>query len=269
MTVIEFYHPGKKFPSLSVTGDHCERLCRHCRGHFLKNMVDVSTPGRLRETAEDLESGSASGFLLSGGFNDKGMVPLDGYYEVLKDIKRKTDLSVNVHTGVPDEEMTDQLKETGIDMVSYDVIGSEKTIKEVYGLELKPSDIQIGYELLTSRDMDVVPHITIGLHGGDIKGEYHALDMVWDSEKLVLNTLVPSFWGESVGKEDILKVIETAVERTDADLILGCMRERGRPDTEIEAVKKGIKGIVLPSRKTREWVKERYDILEKNVCCCF
>ncbi len=269
METLTFYHPGKKFPSLSVTGERCSRNCKHCQGHFLKNMVDVSTPEKLKNAAEKLSSEGAKGFLLSGGFDEKGRVPLDGYFEVLKHIKQDTDLLINIHTGLLDEDTAFDLKMADIDVVSFDMIGSRETIEEVYGLNAAPSDFQRSYELLKQSGLEVVPHITLGLHAGHIVGEYKALEMVSDCDKLIVNSLVPSFWGRSVSKLDIIEFLQTARDKIDAELVLGCMRERGRHEIEIEAIELGIDGIVLPSRKTKEWSEKRYDIQVKEVCCSF
>ncbi|MFO7791736.1 MAG: hypothetical protein R6W73_01985 [Candidatus Saliniplasma sp.] len=269
MAVVKFYYPGKKFPSLSVTGDRCSRMCKHCEGHFLNSMIDVSTPEKLNNIGKKLSSKGANGFLLSGGFDKEGKVPLDGYYDVLEKIKRNTDLLINVHTGLLNENMAAGLKKAKVDMISYDMIGSQETIKEVYNLDASPSDFERGYRLIEQAGLIAVPHITLGLHGGKLKGEYRALDAVKDSEKIIINSLIPTFWGDPVQKQDILDFIETAIEITDSELVIGCMRERGRYDLETEAIKKGIQGIVLPTKKTREWVKERYEVIEKNVCCSF
>lgn len=269
MEKLTFYHPGKDFPSLSVTGDWCSRDCKHCQGHFLRNMVDVSSPKKLKNTAERLFSEGAKGFLLSGGFDVDGKVPLEGYYEVLKDIKQDTDLLINVHTGLLDEDMVYNLKRAGIDTVSYDMIGSKETIKEVYGLNATPKDFEKGFRLLIKNEIDVVPHITLGLHGGHLDGEHRALKMVKKCDRIIINSLIPSLWGKSVSDEEILKFIETASDRTDAELVLGCMRERGRSRLEIKAVKKGIQAIVNPSKDTRNWVKDRYVVIERDLCCCF
>ncbi|MFW5898444.1 MAG: radical SAM protein [Candidatus Saliniplasma sp.] len=269
MRTLTFYHPGKKFPSLSVTGEQCNLACRHCQGHFLKNMIDVSTPEKLRDTANRLVSEGANGFLLSGGFDKGGKVPLDGYYGVLKDIKRKTDLLVNVHTGLLDKNTAENLRKAGVDVVSYDMIGSSRTIKEVYGMDASPSDFENGYKLLIEEGLDVVPHITLGLHAGRIEGEHRALEIVKASGRIIINSLVPTFWGKSVQKDDIIKFLKTACKITDSELVLGCMRERGRHGLEIESIRSGIDGIVNPSRKTRKWVRARYDIIEKELCCSF
>jgi uncharacterized radical SAM superfamily protein len=54
-------------------------------------------------------------------------------------------------------------------------------------------------------------------------------------------------------------------ESISGDIVLGCMRPKGMPDLEIEILRRGFNGIVLPSRKTlgnieREgWMTTRHD----------
>ncbi|MFW5927880.1 MAG: radical SAM protein, partial [Thermoplasmatota archaeon] len=258
---------GKKFPSLSVTGHHCSLNCPHCEGKYLKNMIPVKTPDELMDEALQLSKKGAEGFLLSGGTDLKGRVPLSDYYPTLKDIKRKTDLIVNIHTGIPSEEDIELIKGSGIDVVSYDMIGSDETIDKIYGLGLDVETYKKGYTILFEAGIDVVPHVTVGLDEGHIVGEYDAIDAVSGSEKIILNSLIPSDFGGTVSKEDFLSVVNYAVKTTDADIIVGCMRERGRTELEIESVKQGVEGIVIPSKRTKSWAEKRYDVEIHRTCC--
>jgi len=269
MISMDFYYPGKKFPSLSVTGERCVLTCPHCKGRYLQGMKPVVTPDELLEVSKKLDDEGGNGFLLSGGCDNEGRVPLEGYYKVLKEIKDDTDLLINVHTGLASEEMARSLSDTGVDMVSYDVIGSSKTIELVYGLDKTPEDHSEGYRVLKNNGLRVAPHITVGLHEGKLKGEFEALKMVEDTDILVLNMLIPSDFGESVDDKDFLKVLDEALSTVKGKVVIGCMRERGRSGLEIEALRRGVDGIVIPSRKTIDWAGSRYDIEKHETCCVF
>lgn len=264
---MKIFYPGKKFPSLSVTGDRCRLDCPHCQKRFLNGMKDVSRPESLLKVARRLSEEGGDGFLLSGGCDAEGKVPLDGYYEVLDEIKEETDLTINVHTGLPIDEMIEELKDR-VDVVSYDLLGSSDTIRDIYGLDRDPDDYRNGYERMREKGLKVVPHITVGLHGGELDGEYNAVDMVEHGSKLIINSLIPGEYGKRVAEEDILSVIRYAREEKDAELILGCMRERGRIEMEKEAVREGITGIVLPAEDTLEWLKEEGYSLDPVERCC-
>ncbi|MFW6197131.1 MAG: hypothetical protein ACOC5D_07355, partial [Thermoplasmatota archaeon] len=154
-----------------------------------------------------------------------------------------------------------------IDVVSYDVIGDDETITKIYGLDLDVSAYKRGYNLLIENGLNIVPHVTVGLDEGDIVGERKAVDIVSSSDRIILNSLIPSNFGHSVSKEDFLSIVKYAVETTKADVIIGCMRERGRAGLEIESIKLGVKGIVIPSTETRKWVRKKYDYEKIEACC--
>lgn len=265
--VMMFYYPGKTFPSFSVTGPNCSLNCPHCEGKYIQNMIPVETPDKLFEQALKLSKQGGKGFLLSGGTEPDGKVPLSDYYPTLKKIKKRTDLLVNIHTGIPSEEDAERLKDAHIDVVSYDVIGDDETIKKIYGLDLDVGAYKRGYNLLIENGLNIVPHVTVGLDEGDIVGERKAVDIVSSSDRIILNSLIPSNFGHSVSKEDFLSIVKYAVETTKADIIIGCMRERGRAGLEIESIKLGVKGIVIPSTETRNWVSKKYDYEKIEACC--
>lgn len=266
---MEFYYPGDSFPSLSVTGEECSLNCQHCKGRYLQDMEGMDGPDSLFSKAKQLEEDGGNGFLLSGGSDEEGKVPLDGYYGTLKKIKEETDLKINVHTGLPDEKMAKELAKAKIDVVSYDMIGSDDTIHTVIGSDKTKEDYREGYELLKEHGLRVVPHITVGLHGGELKGERKAVDYVSGCDTLVLNSLIPSEYGHPLSTEDFLSIVDHSIKNTEADIKIGCMRERGRTELEIGALKKGTSGIVLPAKETRDWANDRYDVKTIERCCAF
>ncbi len=265
---MEFFSPGKYFPAISVTGERCELNCPHCRGKYLKGMRSVETPDELYDAACELMYEGKQGFLLSGGCDGDGRVPLTDFMEIIGDIKKETDLKINVHTGWIREETANDLAGTGVDVVSYDIIGSSETISRIYGLEIDVRYILRGYQALLLRGIKTVPHVTVGLHHGKIKGEFHAVDRVSKTDKLIINSLIPSrSFGRSVSDGDILSVLEHARGVIKGKIILGCMRERGRTELEIAALKIGVDGIVNPGRKTVEWAEEHHDVKWYTGCC--
>lgn len=266
---MDFYYPGRKFPSMSVTGGRCALDCPHCRGRYLDDMEDVDGPDELYEYALRLEDRGANGFLLSGGCDERGKVPLYDFISCTRRIKEETDLLINVHTGLPDDDLLEGLSDSPIDIISYEMIGSKDTIGLIYGIDASPSDYKLGYDRLKENGMKVVPHITVGLHKGRLRGEFQAVDMIDDTDRIVLNSLIPSDFGRRVDEGDFLSVVEYCRNNLDSEVVMGCMRERGRSDMEIEALKRGLSGIVVPSNETREWAVERFEIERKELCCAF
>jgi len=261
----KFYYPGKKFPSVSITGNYCALSCPHCEGRFLEGMTSMSNPKELYEFAIELEESGGTGFLLSGGCTNQGKVPIEKYFNILSKIDENTQLSINVHTGLPTKEMVKGLINAKVDAVSYDMIGSKKTIKRVYGLDATPEDYKKGYHMLKNAGLKVIPHITVGLNQGKLDGEFKAIKILKNPEKIVLNSLIPDNFGKRVLKKDFFSVMERTSDST--DIILGCMRERGRHEMEIQALKRGAIGIVLPSKKTERWAKKKFNVEKVEKCC--
>ncbi len=264
---MEFFYPGKKFPSLSVTGGECALNCAHCRGHYLRNMIDVRTPKKLYTVALELADKKAHGFLLSGGSDKFGRVPLDSYFDTIGRIREETSLLINVHTGLLKESTVEGLKRASPHVVSLDLVGSKTTIREVFGLKAVPGDYEKSYRILKEASLNPVPHITVGLEGGTSRGEYRAVDMASETKLLILNSLIPSRIGHRVPERDFLEVLKYALDVTDARIYLGCMRERGRVSLEKRALKMGASGIVIPAKDTLKWARDNYDVEIVDSCC--
>jgi len=261
----KFYYPGKKFPSISITGETCALSCPHCEGRFLEGMTQISGPKELYDFALELEKSGGTGFLLSGGCTDKGKVPIERYSKTLSRIDENTQLTTTVHTGLPTEDMVKSLVDAEVNAVSYDMIGSNRTIEKVYGLDATPEDYKDGYKMLKNAGLKVIPHITVGLNEGELDGEFKAIDLLENPLKIVLNSLIPYDFGKRVSKKDFFTVMDHIDESV--DITLGCMRERGRYKMEIQALKRGAEGIVLPSKKTESWARKNFEIEKIEKCC--
>ncbi len=270
------YAPGKKFPSVSVTGSACALNCAHCNRHYLDGMIPAENPQKLIEVLEMISGDGAEGFLLSGGAREDGSVPIEPFAHLIRKVKIYSDLKVNVHVGLMRESTMKALKIMNPDMVSLDVVGSDETVKKVYHLDKKAEDYLSALKWLDNEGIPHSPHITIGLHYGKIKGEFRAMDAVKKSraKKMVINVLIPTKGTEMEGVEpppigDIKRVIDHT-DGFDGERVLGCMRPRtgGYDEVERYAIERGFSGIVLPTQKTREWAeKEGYEWETVERCC--
>jgi len=240
-------------------------------------MVPVTTPDELRSVAEALVGRGAKGFLLSGGLDSDGRVPLSDHIEAIRDIKSKTDLLVNAHIGLAKMDVISALVDAGVDAFSVDVYGSDATISEVLGLSARVGDyLQVVRGLKDAGASNVAPHICVGIHGGRLKGETAALESLrrLEPEAIVLISLIPTkgtpYEGIAApGKEDVLGLVRAARElHPDARLLLGCMRSKKDRSLETEAVEAGIDGIVMPSERTVEELRDKgYRMRKRSVCC--
>ncbi len=272
------YIPGRKFPSISVTGTGCALNCAHCKRHYLEGMIPAETPEKLLEVLERISADGANGFLLSGGAREDGSVPIEPFARLIRKVKIYSDFLVNVHVGLVRESTINALKTMHPDMVSLDVVGADETVKEVYHLERSADDYLNALKILDEEGIKHSPHVTVGLHYGKILGEYRAIDAIKESRavKMVINALIPTKGTpmEAMAPppvDEIKKVIDHT-EGFEGERVLGCMRPRTGDYWEIEryAIKNGFSGIVLPTDKTRKWAEENgYGWKIEERCCVF
>lgn len=240
-------------------------------------MIHVATPEELKEIAEALVERGATGFLLTGGLDRSGKVPLAEFAGAIEEIKQCTELKINAHVGLMPREEIEMLVGTGIDSFSVDVYGSDETVRDVLGLQVGVDRyLQVLEDLIDAGARSVSPHICIGIDRGRLKGEMEAIARLrpFSPGSLVLISLVPTH-GTAFGSlmppspPDILSVIRTArSELPRTKLLLGCMRSKKDRSWELLAVEDGVDGIVLPSQETVAKLRARGYSVRKRATCC-
>lgn len=239
---IEFDRPSATLP-VSVTGATCALRCAHCNAHYLARMRRLSDPGLER----------ARSLLISGGCDLDGRVPVLPHLASILQVGAGKRL--NWHVGLIDEETVCAI-EPYVDVVSFDMVGDDETIREVYGLERTVRDYVATYQMLR-RHVRVVPHVTIGLRGGEVHGERQALEMLQElgAEALVFIVFIPTP-GTRYGDrqppalEQVADLLaEARINFPTTPLLLGCMRPMGqyRDSLDALAVKVGMNKIVNPA----------------------
>ena len=243
------------FVPISITGEACALGCKFCEGDLLKGMYTARTPDALWLLAEGLKAKGSKGFLLSGGCNRDGIVPLGPFADVLKRIKAELGLRTAVHTKLFDEPLAQALSEADLDIVMVDVVGSDETLREIYNMPHRTvADVKRTLDLSDEYDLPLAPHIVLGAHAGEFKGEFAALDMLRGRKlkSLVVVVLMPL-----PGKRPPAPAMDTIREFfaqarhrfPDVPLVLGCARPMGKTQLEIDtaALDAGFDGITYPS----------------------
>lgn len=274
---VECFYPGRSFPAISITGRACSLDCRHCSRKYLEGMTPASTPGELLDLAEALAERGAEGFLLSGGADARGKVPVSEFIPAIREIKSTTDLKINAHIGLCPRSEIPNLVKSGIDSFSVDLYGSDETIHEVLGLTASVHDyFEVIMNLQRAGAPVVAPHICVGIHGGELKGEFEAVKRLrkMDPKELVFISLIPTAGtayenAPAPGREMMMSVIERAREELpDTKLLLGCMRSKRKRSWESDLVGAGLDGIVMPSTSTVDRLRnEGYSLKRRSVCC--
>lgn len=248
------------FVPVSITGELCALNCKYCEGTLLKGMYTAKTPQALVELARVLKGGGGQGLLLSGGCDLNGIVPLGPYVPALKRLKNELGMATAVHTKLLDEPLARALSQAELDVVMIDVVGSDETMEEIYNLRGKSTeDVRNTIELALKYRLPLSPHVVIGAHGGELRGEFRALQMLRGARmhSLVLVLLMPlSRQMDPVATPDMLQV-ETIFRRAramfpDVPLMLGCARPLGKIQRELDsmALRAGFDGITYPSEGT-------------------
>ena len=248
-----------RFVSLSVTGNACSLRCEHCMGRYLGGMQPATTPKELVRRAQIAKENGGTGLLISGGSDSQGRVPLKRFGEAIRSIKSELEMQVVVHTGLLDEATADILQKAQIDAAMLDVIGDDRTARDVYHLTNGTERTKQSLRYLQERNIPFVPHVLVGLNRGEIVGELSALDMIAKRKPAAVVIIVlsplphtpmsdvkpPS--PETVGR--VITVARLGLETT--PLLLGCARPMGthKIETDRMAILGGVNGIAYVSQE--------------------
>jgi uncharacterized radical SAM superfamily protein len=266
------------FPSISITGASCALNCKHCNSRVLNTMFPAPTPKKLFDLCTTLQKEGAVGCLISGGCLPDGSVPLDRFIDSIAKIKRELALTIVVHTGVIDLPMAKKLKEAGIDAALIDIIGSDDTIREIYGLDVKVADYDRSLKALQESGLAFVPHVLAGLHYGELRGEFQALKVISKySPSAVITIAFMPIRGTSMetvsppAPEDVAAVLATArLMMPHVPVVLGCMRPKGkhRIATDKLAVTAGVNAVAFPAKEAIQWAESSgLEITFSSLCC--
>lgn len=263
----KIYRPGA-FPAVSVTGERCALQCEHCGGRYLRSMISADVPERLLSVAREARSRGAKGILVSGGCDAEGTVPLRPFLAAIAQI-RSEGLRINVHTGLLDENGARELAATGADVFSVDLLQDAETMRSRLHLDACPDDYESTIRSLVAEGASVVPHVCVGLQS--IEGEDRCLELLGriDIASIVVLALMPPPGNRPVADLDdrLVRFVEKASQMP-VPVLVGCMRPRGRWETEVRCVQAGAAGMANPSARTIEWLRENgYEMVEEDVCC--
>lgn len=246
------------FASVSVTGTECALACEHCKTNVLEGMTALPKfDGSLFDLCAELAGRGARGVLVSGGCDRYGRVPLLRHLPDLIRARRELGLILRVHPGLPDEETAAGLAEADVDGAMVDIMGDDDTIRDVYHLRATVADYEAALERLERHGVPAVPHIILGLHFGQMRGERTALDMIalHAHRFLVLVVLMPLTGTPMAGVTpppaneiaDFFSLARQTLPKS--PIMLGCARPMGKIKLEIDraAVDAGLNGIAYPA----------------------
>lgn len=254
---IEACSGGGAFPAFSITGGVCALNCAHCGGRILQPMIPARTPEQLETAVRNMSARQPlRGFLVSGGSNVRNEVRFEAFLPAVKRLKSELGLRVAVHTGLVDARRAAFLADAGIDVAMMDIIGAAETIRDVYNLDRPVADFESSLSELVAAGLDVVPHVVIGLHFGELLGEEQALDIIarHRTSAVILVVVMPHLAAPGrfrmPATSDVGHIFGVARRKlADRKLLLGCARPAGvhRRITDAYAVIAGLDGIAHPA----------------------
>jgi len=277
---IIFYQEA--FPPISLTGLSCSLNCKHCNKYYLRHMIPAKGPEKLFRVCKALYEKGVPGVLLSGGSRKDGTVPLDEFADVMAKIKKETGLLFLAHTGLMNYETAKLLKESGLDGVLIDVVGSQETARKVFGIKISPEDYMKTFEALEKVGFpNISPHICVGLHFGRLKGEAKALELISKTKisTVVIVVLIPT---KGTGMADVPPPSPKDVAKAIAianlmfprvPVSLGCVRpgKTYRSKIDAMAIKAGVGKLAIPTKSSikvasQMGLKTRF--YNQVMCCC-
>lgn len=232
---------------ISLTGAQCALNCAHCGRHYLRHMIPIwDAADRVAETAPSV--------LISGGCDTEGRVPVTAHLEEVAALRPGRQL--NWHVGLISEPEAEAIAPY-VDVVSLDFVGDDETIHQVYGLDKTVADYIESYQILR-RYARVLPHITIGLRGGELGHERPAMEILGQLglDGLVFLVLIPSPGTRYADCQpprvaEVTAILgEARLRFPDKSIYLGCMRPGGHYRAALDplAVRAGVNKIVSPGR---------------------
>jgi len=269
----------ERFAAISVTGRRCDLGCDHCKGRLLESMIPAEDPQTFLRVVDQLQSRGALGVLVSGGAGRNGAVPLERFVPAMKTLKEKDpSFKILCHTGLIGRELAKGMKEARVDQILIDVIGSDDTIREVYHLDGKVKDYEETLMMLKEMGHCLAPHIIIGHHLGEIKGEWRALEAITriGVETIVLVIIKPLLSTPASRiriptPEETSRISAIArILNPDTPIRMGCIRPAHPWKAAMEKgfIDSGINTIAYPLLGTVDYAAERGLETEFVEMCC-
>ena len=249
---------------LSLTGRQCALDCAHCGGHYLGGMRPIW----------EADPDASTSCLISGGCDRTGRVPVLAHLERVR--AWRPGRTMNWHVGFVSEAEMETIAPL-VDVISFDFVGDDETIREVYGTDRSVEDYVQTYRLLR-RYARTLPHVTVGLRGGRLGHEFAALESLQElgADGLVLLVFMPTPGTRYADRppppvDSVAELFADARLRfEDVPLYLGCMRPKGsyRDRLDPYAVRAGFNVIVSPSRPARQ-LAAQMGLKERRIreCC--
>lgn len=261
---------GSEFPSVSVTGSHCDQMCEHCKAVYLRKMVPVESDKDLIDLAHSLSENNGNGMLISGGCDRNGTVPVLDHVDAIKEVSDKG-LLINIHTGFIGYTEARKLADAGVSCFSVDIHQDPGVIKMALHLEdREPDDYSELLDALLRTGVKVVPHVTVGFGYYDLVRSGQLI-LSKGLRDVVLLALIPT---KGTAIEDFRLTEDAVIDAVSVlssmglRVTLGCMRDRTMRNLEVRCIESGVKRLVNPTFETLKWAANKGYVVKTERQCC-
>ncbi len=261
----------RKFSVLSITGSSCALNCFYCNTKYISSMEQALTPDEMYKKIKKLYSTGVRGFLVSGGFNEKGELPIKNYLDIMRKAKKEMDIVFNIHPGLLNKDAIESMKDI-VDMVDYEfpyAIGSFKS----KGIKREREDyIKTLVNLIDFGPEYIVPHVMLGIPSDSDEEIENSLEILSSHKPYLINFLIliptpntPSRILKPMSVERALRFIELGSKLMNGHISVGCMRPyQIKEQLDREVIKRGlVERIANPHHKV---VKE-FNLRMFDACC--
>jgi uncharacterized radical SAM superfamily protein len=195
--------------------------------------------------------------------------------ELLRVLKARR-ARLNLHVGLPRPGALRALSGLA-DAISLDLVGDDHTVREVYGLD-RPARAYFDAYLELREEFRVFPHLCLGLHGGELRGEGRVLEWLEaaGAPALVLLVLRPTAGTAYASRTPpavgavVRFLAEARLRLPSTRLYLGCMRPGGDYRRALDglAVWAGVQKVVQPAPSALEQARGLGLELTRGEECC-
>ncbi|AWS00155.1 radical SAM protein [Metallosphaera hakonensis] len=259
-----------KFATISITGGKCSLNCFYCGSKYISTMEGTMGVEEFEKTVRKLNSRGVRGFLVSGGFDQNGRLPVDEFIPVMRKLKSELGVIFNLHPGLQDRKTIESMRDV-VDMVDFEFAYSPGAYSSKGIREPRERYVKVLEDLIEYGPEYIVPHIMLGLPKDSSDYIEEEINEVSKFKPYLLNFLVmiPTPGTPSrmirIDTSSIIPLIEYGSKVMNGRTSMGCMRPYSiKEDLDRYVVSKGlVQRIANPHHK----VVEEFNLKLYDACC--
>ncbi|BCS93996.1 radical SAM protein [Metallosphaera javensis (ex Sakai et al. 2022)] len=259
-----------KFTTISVTGGQCSLNCFYCGSKYISSMEGAMSPEVFEKTVRKLYSGGVRGFLVSGGFDREGKLPVTSFLPVMRKLKRELDVVFNLHPGLQSRQTIEEMRGV-IDIVDFEFAYSPGAY-QAKGIKVEREAYVRTLEEFIERGPEyIVPHLMLGIPRDSEEDLKQEIELVSTLKPYLMNFLVmiptpgtPSH-AVKVDAKKIIPLIEYGSRLMGGRTSMGCMRPYSiKEELDRTVLERGlVQRIANPHHK----VVREFNLTIYDACC--